>query len=121
MPQWKMFLQAYVVAETYEQAFPVAEKLIGAIRPLATIADCHVSPYYKFDDQYGVWLLLEADDAPEAWLALQATLASGWHVGGDETDRHALWDVRNDGPCPIADARWLNLELYKTGEPDAES
>ena len=42
MPQWKMFLQAYVVAETYEQAFPVAEKLIGAIRPLATIADCHV-------------------------------------------------------------------------------
>lgn len=118
MTEWKMFLQAYVRADDYAAAFRVAERLIDLTAPLARTADCHVSPYDKFEDQYGVWLSLEAPDKPAAWLALQAALATGWHVGGDETDRHAVWDVRNDGPCPIAEARWLNLELYATDEPE---
>lgn len=118
MAQWKMFLQAYVAAESYEQAFPVAENLIRTVRPIAGITDCRISPYYKFEDQYGVCLLLEADDMPEAWRALQPILAADWHVGGDETNRHAIWDHRLNGPCPIRAARWFNLELYATGELD---
>lgn len=114
-----MFLQAYVRADDYAAAIRAAERLIELTTPLARTADCHVSPYYKFEDQYGVWLSLEAPDKPLAWLALQTTLATGWHVGGDETDRHAVWDVRSDGPGPIPEARWLNLELYATGETGA--
>ena len=112
MTDWTMFLQAYVKADDYAAAFAVAEQLIVLTAPLATTVDCHVSPYYNFEDQYGVWLSLEAQDMVAAWQALQATLAIGWHIGGDETDRHAIWDVRMDGTSPVAAARWLNLELF---------
>lgn len=117
MTEWIIFLQAYVRADDYAAAFRVAGRLIDLTKPLAMTADCHVSPYSKFEDQYGVWLSLEAPDKPAAWLDLQAVLATGWHVGGDKTDRYAVWDRRNDDSCPIAEARWLNLELYATGEP----
>lgn len=118
MTVWKMFLQAYVRADDYAGAFRAAERLIELTTPLARTADCHVSPYYKFEDQYGVCLLLEADDMPEAWRALQPILAADWHVGGDEANRHAIWDHRLNGPCPIPAARWFNLELYATGQLD---
>ncbi len=116
MTSWTLFLQAYVEAPDYERAFGVAAAVIRITEPHATVTECRVSPYDKFETRYGVWLSLEAEDKPAAWQVLQETLAKDWHVGGDETDRHAVWDSRLGGPSPLAEARWLNLELYETDE-----
>lgn len=113
-----MFLQAYVRADDYGQAFAAARDLIVVVAREAQVTQCRVNPYYKFEDQYGVMLILEADDMPAAWERLQADLAAPWHVGGDETDRHAIWDARTGSPSIIPQARWLNLELYGGGEDD---
>lgn len=110
-----MFLQAYVRADDYDQAFGVARDLIAVVGREARITQCRVNPYYKFEDQYGVMLVLEAGDMPTAWARLQTALAEPWHVGGDEIDRHAIWDVRMGSPCVVPATRWLNLELYGGG------
>ncbi|MGA0544330.1 hypothetical protein ACO2Q1_03550 [Brevundimonas sp. VNH65] len=120
MARWEMFLQAYVRADGYDRAFDVARDLIAVVAREARVTQCRVNPYYKFEDQYGVMLLLEADDMPAAWTRLQTNLAEPWHVGGDETDRHAIWDVRMGSPCVVSDARWLNLELFGGARPDDE-
>lgn len=115
---WKMFLQAYVLATDYDQAFAAARDLMSAVSPQARVAQCRINPYYKFEDQYGIMLILEADDMPAVWTRLQAALADDWSLGGDETDRHAIWDARWGSPCVASTARWLNLELYGGGRDD---
>lgn len=115
MAAWKMFLQAYVRADGFDPAFAAARDLMAVVTPEARITECRINPYYKFADQYGVMLLLEAEDMPTAWARLQTALADPWHVGGDEFDRHAIWDIRMGAACVAPAARWLNLELYGGG------
>ncbi len=116
--EWQLFLQTYVAADGYGEAFAIAGDLIGRIAPIATVAECRVRPYPKFEDQYGVWLDLRADDPPAAFDALFADLADGWMAEGDPAERFAVWDRRRHGPAALPALRWLHLNLHR--EPDPE-
>ena len=116
--EWRLFLQAYVGAGAYGEAFAVARDLIGRIAPTAMVAECRVRPYPKFEDQYGVWLDLRADDPSAAFEALQSDLAPGWSVEAVDGERFAIWDRRQHGPAPLPSLRWLHLNLYPEPEPE---
>ena len=116
--EWRLFLQAYVAAAGYREAFEAASALIGRIGATATVRECRVRPYAKFEDQYGVWLDLDAPAAEAAFDTLFAELARGWRIEGDGPERFAIWDHRRSGPAVLPTLRWLHLGLHP--EPPAE-
>ena len=112
----RLFLQAYVAADDYPQAFEAAEALIDRIGPDVAVRECRVRPYHKFEHQYGVWLELDAADRDAAFDRLLADLAEGWRPEGDETERFAIWDPRLHGSAILPALRWLHLNVHAAGD-----
>jgi len=117
MRKWRMFMQAYVVAGSYGAAFRVAESLMAKTADHAATRECRVRPYPRLPGQFGVCLMLEAEDMPAAWSALKDGLAQGWITGDDETMRYAIWDRRKGGWCVLDSVQWMNLEIFPEPEP----
>lgn len=112
MQGWHLNLQTYVVAATYAEAFAAASTLISTITATATVQDCTVRPYPKFEDQFGVRLTLTAPNLEAAYRALLVALATDWTVKESEEEASAIWDARSNGPSPVQGVRWMHLNLF---------
>ncbi|SFS81491.1 hypothetical protein SAMN05192570_2756 [Brevundimonas viscosa] len=112
----RLFLQAYVAADGYPQTLQSAESLIRRIGSVAAVRECRVRPYNKFEDQYGVWLDLDAARPAAAFEALLADLAQGWRAEGEGGERFAVWDGRLHGAAFLPALRWLHLNLHPAAD-----
>lgn len=112
MPEQCLILNAHVAAGRYEAALEAAKPLLDRVQGIATVRECRIRPYPKFDDQFSVWMELEADDPAAAFKALAADLATQWDEGGDDIDRFRIWDVRNHAHSALPGLRWMHLNLF---------
>lgn len=116
MDHRKLGLRVYVTAADYPTAFRRAETLIAAIAPIATVRECRVYPYWKIEDQFGLWLELTSADQAAAFDAVKALTASAWERAGGPEDRDEVWNrSAHGGEAILAEATWMHLELW--GEP----
>ena len=76
MDHRKLGLRVYATAADYPTAFRLTETLIAALAPIATVRECRVYPYWKFEDQFGRWLELASPDQAAAFDAVKADVAS---------------------------------------------
>jgi len=104
-------LQAYVEVADLTEALEEAKALVALVEPLAAIADCHVSRYWKIPEQHGVWLKFSVEDAHATYRTILAVLAADWDLHGGVDDKWAVWNAHLNGPSPLKSARWLHLEM----------
>lgn len=113
MDHRKLGLRVYATAADYPTAFRLTETLIAALAPIATVRECRVYPYWKFEDQFGLWLELSSPDQAAAFDAVKALAASTWERAGGPDDRDEVWNrSTHGGNAILAEATWMHLELW---------
>ncbi len=113
MDHRKLGLRVYVTAADYPAAFRLAERLIAALAPIATVRECRVYPYWKFEDQFGLWLELASPDQAATFETVKALAAPGWEAAGGPDDRDEIWNLgAHGGEAILAEATWMHLNLW---------
>lgn len=114
MDHRKLGLRVYATATDWPTAFQLAERLIAVIGGPATVRECRVYPYWKFDDQYGLWLELASPDQNAAYDAVKTALAvPAWDSRDDPEDREGIWDrATHGGEAILPEATWMHLNLW---------
>lgn len=113
---WRLNLQTYVGAASYDDAFALASSLVAAVGPTAAVADCTIKPYRKFEGQFGVRLSLDAPSLERAYQDLLAKLALDWTTNASDDEASAIWDDRLNGPGRISGVKWIHLNLFKEAD-----
>lgn len=113
MDHRKLGLRVYATAADYPTAFGLAERLIADLPAAITARECRVYPYWKFDDQFGIWLDLSGPDQAAGFEELTRLLAPEWQTQGVPGDRSVIWNQPTHGGVAILpEATWMHLELW---------
>jgi len=113
MDHRKLGLRVYATAADYPAAFMLTERLIAALLLVAEVRECRVYPYWKFEDQFGLWLELASPDQSAAFEAVKALAAPAWEAAGGPEDRDEIWDrTTHGGAAILAEATWMHLNLW---------
>lgn len=112
MPELRLVLNVHVEAGDYSSALEAAKPVVERVQRSARVRECRVRPYPKFDEQFSVWMELDAEAPASAFANLASDLATQWEEGGDEIDRFLIWDIRSHGDPTLPGLRWMHLNLF---------